>query len=127
LSNTVKISRIETTHQLRGVMSALHVKETVTEEQPTSEAEAANKFANHNQINSDNILNWMINEKDNQPPCLIVIVDLMDLILTTEMKGKIDYSDPLHYLHLPYVKKIQRKKKSWLHEMTNIFVEPIIK
>jgi hypothetical protein len=96
LSNILKISRVESTHQLRGVLCALHVNST-TENQESAACKSDAKLSN--------ILDWVINEKENQPPCLIVVVDLVDIIISKMVNHS--YSDPHRYLHLPYVRKIK--------------------
>lgn len=97
-----KISRINTTHQLKGVLSALHVNSTQQQEDTVV---AANK----SDTKSSNIINWMVEEKSNQPPTLIVVIDLIDLIISKLLVNH-SYSDPLRYLHLPYVRKIKRQQ-----------------
>lgn len=119
-------------HQLEGILCTLHVKKIIPKEFSTTrpptraaeaEAESATKVeaeelreeeevaetttGSISEMNSaDNILSWIIHEKDNQPPCLIVVVDLLDLIITTyvtESRLNMAHSDPFFYLHLPYV------------------------
>lgn len=57
--------------------------------------------ANKSDAKSSNIINWMIEEKCNQPPTLIVVIDLIDLIISKLLVNH-SYSDPLRYLHLPF-------------------------
>lgn len=94
----VKISRVESIHQLRGVLCSLHVNSTTTEQEESAARKSGAKPSN-------NIIDWMINEKDNQPPHAIVVIDLVDIIVSKMANHS--YSDPNRYLHLPYVRKIK--------------------
>ncbi|KAI7903233.1 uncharacterized protein BX663DRAFT_507938 [Cokeromyces recurvatus] len=61
----IQVCRIDTIHQIRAVLCALHMnmEEIKYQQQKTS------------------ILDWMRYEKDNQPPSLIIVVDLLDLLV----------------------------------------------
>jgi hypothetical protein len=64
----VKISRVDTVHQLRALMCSLHIKEATVK---SEEKEVA----------SHHILNWITLEKDSQPPSMVIVVDLLDYLV----------------------------------------------
>ncbi|KAI8986020.1 hypothetical protein BDB01DRAFT_834796 [Pilobolus umbonatus] len=79
----IRICHIDTIHQLRALLSGVHMVPDIM----------------NNKENSSNILSWIAHEKDGQPPVIIVVVDLVDLLISNMNK---DYNihDPLRYLTL---------------------------
>lgn len=73
LSDIAKISRIDSSHQLRVILCDLHIK---------------NKEIRSHEPQQLSVLKWIENEKDEQPPSLIVAVDLLELLA----EGKKDYN-----------------------------------
>ncbi|KAI8147638.1 hypothetical protein BJV82DRAFT_508003 [Fennellomyces sp. T-0311] len=54
---SIRVCQVENVHQLQGILCALHIRE-------------------HPQPRSD-LLSWIQTERDNQPPCLIVVKDML--------------------------------------------------
>ncbi|KAI9269359.1 hypothetical protein BY458DRAFT_436597 [Sporodiniella umbellata] len=72
----IRICRVETAHQLRAVLCGIHI-------QPQGESEQVD------------ILSWIEKEKNGQPPSLIVVFDLFEL-LQSEATG----AEDLRYLSI---------------------------
>lgn len=83
--NLIRICQIDTIHQLRGLISGLQM---------------INAISKNTRSHHKNILTWIAIEKDGQPPALIVIVDLLDLLISGISKNDYDQNDPLRYLTL---------------------------
>ncbi|ORZ00314.1 hypothetical protein BCR43DRAFT_136153 [Syncephalastrum racemosum] len=62
--DAMQICQIDTIHQLRGILCTLHVS-IETKALPRS------------------IISWIQHKKDGQPPCLIVVTDLLGLLITS--------------------------------------------
>ncbi|KAI8881251.1 hypothetical protein K501DRAFT_253618 [Backusella circina FSU 941] len=73
--DSIQICRVDTVHQLKAIMCAIHLKP--------------------NSVKSNHLLSWLEEEKYGQPPSLMIVVDLMDLILDTK-----NITDPLRYNRL---------------------------
>lgn len=69
----VKISRIDTKHQLRAFMSALHIKESIE----SGENLVSNELHRH----QHHLVDWIALEKDGQPPSIIVVADLLEYLV----------------------------------------------
>lgn len=81
-----KISRIDTVHQLRALMCALHVKTS-----PAAKEKLAHQVGELNH----HLLDWIALEKDSQPPSIIVVVDLLEYLVqddTTVPSSDVRYS-----------------------------------
>jgi hypothetical protein len=66
---------VDTVHHLKAIMCSLHLKPTA--------------------VRPNHILSWLEEEKYGQPPSLMVVVDLMDLMLETKT-----VTDSLRYTRL---------------------------
>ncbi|KAG1052914.1 hypothetical protein G6F46_000191 [Rhizopus delemar] len=75
----IRICRVETAHQLRAVLCGIHIKpNTIGEE--------------------IDILRWIEEEKNGQPPSIVVVIDLFDLMLSN--KSDNEYAETLRYLSI---------------------------
>ncbi|KAI9020952.1 hypothetical protein CLU79DRAFT_206320 [Phycomyces nitens] len=66
--DAIRLCTVKNIHELRAVLSGLHLHATVD---------------SHNK--SPNLLEWMESEKDGQPPCVMVVMDLLDLQLSSDL------------------------------------------
>ncbi|KAI9476118.1 MAG: hypothetical protein EXX96DRAFT_575850 [Benjaminiella poitrasii] len=85
----IQVCRIDTIHQIRAILCALHMKMDDSES------------PRHQQRS---ILDWMKYEKDGQPPSLIVVADLLDFLVHEEkQQNSAAVVDPaLRYMTINY-------------------------
>ncbi|KAI7857841.1 hypothetical protein BDC45DRAFT_434854 [Circinella umbellata] len=57
---SIQVCQVENIHQIRAILCALHIQQQST-----------------NNSSQSDILSWIQNERDNQPPCLIVVKGLL--------------------------------------------------
>ncbi|KAI9264217.1 hypothetical protein BDA99DRAFT_437828 [Phascolomyces articulosus] len=68
---SIRVCQVENIHQLRAILCAMHIHM----EQTLSST------------NQSDLLSWMQTERDNQPPCLIVVKDLLRWMAETTDRG----------------------------------------
>ncbi|KAL0095142.1 hypothetical protein F4703DRAFT_1056914 [Phycomyces blakesleeanus] len=67
--DAIRLCHVENIHELRAILSGFHLHALASE--------------SHNK--SPNLLEWIESEKDGQPPCVMVVMDLLDLQLSSDL------------------------------------------
>ncbi|KAI8981700.1 hypothetical protein BDF20DRAFT_818710, partial [Mycotypha africana] len=99
--DSIRVCKVETFHQIRAILTALHIKPgpELTKNSLTATASTMGAAANSNKtLLESSILHWKQNEKYGQPPSCIFVIDLLDILVSNSKV--INDNESLKYLSL---------------------------
>ncbi|KAI8384929.1 uncharacterized protein BYT42DRAFT_564114 [Radiomyces spectabilis] len=107
----IRICHVSSIHQLRALLCTIHTHSPVLDSGQPAKADG------------DDLLTWIHKEKDDQPPCFLIVMDLMDLILMTDINYRNQLSDDLN---IPIEQRSQRYlqvRQDWLVQILGLLSE----
>ncbi|CAO3642357.1 unnamed protein product [Cunninghamella echinulata] len=94
----IRLCVVKNLDELRAMLSSIHLTPpSPTETTSTSTMEANNKKINMEEDDHD-LLTWIIKEKQGQPPSMVVVINLLELLLTYGPDGNISHENKYLYI-----------------------------